>query len=200
MNEVVTVSKENQSKVQTLITRTNTVIQKLNKLAEQSIDIENQQTTIIVDGQKLKRTIILTKTLLKEIEQLIDEERSLRQSIRHISKIHFLKIRNLNAKIAEIATTIKVKESQLEELKKEQQKLSISVSSAKHKIARLFHSPSIYQKVVQTEYNPLIKNLNALTGLELETIDDDKIIILSPITINELNINCEVNTDEVVYE
>lgn len=199
MNEIILVQPQDLKRATLLLNRTNIAIKRLNSIAEEIVEYEIQQSIYIKENEKLSQSMGVTKLILKDIDALIEEEKTLRNKLRTIPAIQFIKKRNYLDRIDEIASLIRQKEAQIAELKKDQKQLITKINCAKHMMNRTKNATTTYFIIANREYNPLIHNLNCLTGLDLEPITEDKIEPLETLEITFKNSNNEESDNETLY-
>lgn len=191
MNNIILNVSDNNEKIITLTTRLNTVISKLNALANQTLEYELRRSEYIINNKKFKEGAILVSAICQDIDRLLEEEKGLRESL---SSMHFLRIikkRSISARLEEIDFEINKKMNQLTELKSKQFKTSVASNTAWNAMEKLQGTDRCYFSVIEREFNPLVENLNRLAGTNLPKHEDESIITFERIAISYGNQNVE---------
>ena len=178
---------KDQEKITLLTTRLNTVISKLNTIAQNILQYEYRKSDYILNDKKFKECSYIMNAICQDIDRLLEEEKNLRESLPSLNPLNILKKRRIFLRLEEIDNTVKRKMHQLNELKAEQVKTFIAANVAKNAMGKFRGSDKLYFAIADREYNPLVENLNRLAGTDFEKHDLETITVLKHIIITPKN-------------
>jgi len=182
----ITINKNNPNanKIEILVTRLNTVISKLEKLEFEISEFESYKSDFIVCDQKYNCGARLTEAICRDIDTLLEEETKIKETLARLDGFHPLKKKRLVSRLDEISISINNYENKLVELKRSQFKLKASANFAKQQMDKFYDSTQQYGLTITKEYNPLVENINSLTGSRLETLNPNYITKVQRVAID----------------